>query len=131
MQASAALILFVPWSSRKAHLRVFWWRMNIEVLLTEAEIADEFAEAVAARDLPEKFFYWSPLSVRAWEELSPARNESLRQTWEALALKASDLTKSFGARVPVISFGAGDAARDRLILKALLSAGREVKYYPV
>jgi hypothetical protein len=105
--------------------------MNIEVLLTEAEIADEFAEAVAARDLPEKFFYWSPLSVRAWEELSPACNESLRQTWEALALKASDLTKSFGARVPVISFGAGDASRDRLILKSLLTAGRDVKYYPV
>ena len=38
--------------------------MNIEVLLTEAEIADEFAEAMEARDVPEKFFYWTPLSVR-------------------------------------------------------------------
>ena len=42
--------------------------MNIEVLLTEAEIADEFAEAMEARDLPEKFFYWTPISVRAWKE---------------------------------------------------------------
>jgi hypothetical protein len=105
--------------------------MNIEVLLTEAEIADEFAEAVGARDLPEKFFYWSPTSVRAWKEIAPACNESLLQTWEALALKATDLTKSFGSRVPVISFGAGDGTKDRMILKALQTGGREVKYYPV
>ena len=105
--------------------------MNIEVLLTEAEIADEFAEAMEARDLPEKFFYWTPLSVRAWRELALGANESLRPTWEALALKAGDLTSSFGARVPVISFGAGHGTKDRIILKALREAGREVKYYPV
>jgi Histidine-specific methyltransferase, SAM-dependent len=105
--------------------------MNIEVLLTEAEIADEFAEAMEARDLPEKFFYWTPLSVRAWREIAAAANESLRQTWDALALKAADLTKSFGPRVPVISFGAGDGLKDRVILRALHAAGREVKYFPV
>jgi hypothetical protein len=105
--------------------------MNIEVLLTEAEIADEFAEAMEARDLPEKFFYWTPRSVRAWKELSVASTESLRQTWEALASKASDLVKAFPGRVPVISFGAGDGSKDRLLLKALLAAGREVKYFPV
>jgi hypothetical protein len=105
--------------------------MNIEVLLTEAEIADEFAEAMEARDLPEKFFYWTPPSVRAWRELAPVANESLRQTWDALALKAAELTKAFGARVNVISFGAGDGLKDRLILKALAAAGREVKYFPV
>lgn len=105
--------------------------MNIEVLLTEAEIADEFAEAMEARDLPEKFFYWTAPSVRAWKEHSATAHESLRQTWEALALKANDLVKSFGARVPVISFGAGDGSRDRLLLKALLAAGREVKYFPI
>lgn len=105
--------------------------MNIEVLLTEAEIATEFAEAMEARDLPEKFFYTSPLSVRAWKDLLPLTDESLRPTWEALALKAAELTKSFGASVPVISFGAGDGAKDRLILKALQTAGREVRYFPV
>jgi Histidine-specific methyltransferase, SAM-dependent len=105
--------------------------MNIEVLLTEAEIADEFAEAMEARDLPEKFFYWTPLSVRAWKDLAAGANESLRPTWDALALKAGELTKSFGARVPVISFGAGHGTKDRIILKALRGAGREVKYYPV
>ncbi|HWF09816.1 MAG TPA: L-histidine N(alpha)-methyltransferase [Bryobacteraceae bacterium] len=105
--------------------------MNIEVLLTEAEIADEFAEAMEARDLPEKFFYWSPLSVRAWREQAAVSNESLRQTWDALGSKAADLTKPFGERVPLISFGAGDGLKDRVILKALAAAGREVKYFPV
>jgi hypothetical protein len=105
--------------------------MNIEVLLTEAEIADEFAEAMEARDLPEKFFYWSPASVRAWRDLSANGNESLQQTWDALGLKAGDLTKSFGSRVPVISFGAGEGLKDRIMLKALQAAGREVKYFPV
>src|SRR6202012_2013025 len=105
--------------------------MNIEVLLTEAEIADEFAEAMEARDLPEKFFYWSPASVRAWKDLSASGNERLQQTWDALGLKAGDLTKSFGTRVPVISFGAGEGLKDRIMLKALQAAGREVKYFPV
>ncbi len=105
--------------------------MNIEVLLTEAEIAQEFAEAMEARDLPEKFFCWTPLSVQAWKELSGSADESLRPTWAALALKAGDLVKSFPARVPVISFGAGDGAKDQTVLKALIEAGREVKYFPV
>ena len=105
--------------------------MNIEVLLTEAEIADEFAEAMEARDLPEKFFYWTPLSVRAWKDVAAVSHESLRQTWDALALKAAELTKPFGKRVPVISFGAGDGSKDRVILKALHNAGPELKYYPV
>src|ERR1700689_5562310 len=105
--------------------------MNIEILLTEAEIADEFAEAMEARDLPEKFFYWTPLSVRAWKDVAAVSHERLRQTWDALALKAAELTKPFGKRVPVISFGAGDGSKDRVILKALHNTGPEGKYYPV
>ncbi len=44
--------------------------MNIEVLLTEAEIAASSPRSMEARDLPEKFFYWTPFSVHAWKELS-------------------------------------------------------------
>ena len=110
---------------------VSWLRMNIEVLLTEAEIADEFAESIEARDLPEKFFYWTPASVKAWQALAAQADEALQDTWQGLAAKAPDLTKAFGKRVPVISFGAGDGSKDRRLLKSLLSAGREVKYYPV
>jgi hypothetical protein len=105
--------------------------MNIEVLLTEAEIAEEFAESIAARDLPEKFFYWTPQSVKAWEALAARSEECLKGTWESLAARAADLTKPFGKRVPVISFGAGDGLKDRTLLRSLASAGREVKYFPV
>src|SRR5580693_7282276 len=105
--------------------------MIIEVLLTEAEIADEFAESFEARDLPEKFFYWSNPSVKAWRALAARSEEQLRDTWEDLAVKAPGLTKAFGAKVPIISFGAGDGAKDRLLAKALIAAGREVKYFPV
>ena len=105
--------------------------MNIEVLLTEAEIAEEFAESIEARDIPEKFFYWSPASVRAWQTLSGRSEEQLQPTWEALAAKAPDLTRPFGKNIPVISFGAGDGTRDRLVLKSLAGAGRTVKYFPV
>src|ERR1039457_5054004 len=37
--------------------------MKVEVVLTEADIAQEFAEAIEARDLPEKFFFWFPRSA--------------------------------------------------------------------
>jgi uncharacterized SAM-dependent methyltransferase len=105
--------------------------MNIEVLLTETEIADELAESFEARDLPEKFFYWTPLSIHAWKALSARSEEALRETWEGLGAKAADLTRGFPGTIPVISFGAGEGHRDREILKALRAAGREVKYFPV
>jgi uncharacterized SAM-dependent methyltransferase len=105
--------------------------MNIEVLLTEAEIADEFAESIEARDVPEKFFYWTPLSVNAWRAVASRSQERARETWEILAAKAADLTRLFGERIPVISFGAGDGAKDRVFLKALRQAGRDVRYFPV
>lgn len=105
--------------------------MNIEVLLTESEIAEEFVESVEARDLPEKFFYWTTQSVKAWQALEARSGDSLRGTWETLSARAADLTKPFGDRVPVISFGAGEGLKDRTILRALAKAGREVRYFPV
>src|SRR5262249_44269773 len=105
--------------------------MNIEVLLTESEIADELVESIAARDLPEKFFYWSPLSVECWRALSSRSDEALRETWAGLASKAGDLTRTFRGVIPVISFGSGEGLRDRELLKALKAADREAKYFPV
>ena len=37
--------------------------MKVDVVLTEADMAQEFAEALEARDLPEKFFFWFPRSA--------------------------------------------------------------------
>ncbi len=105
--------------------------MNIEVLLTETEIADELVESIVARDLPEKFFYWTPLSIQSWKALSSRSDEALRETWEGLAAKAPSLTQAFPGVIPVISFGAGEGLRDREFLKALKLAGREAKYFPV
>lgn len=105
--------------------------MNIEVLLTETEIAEELAESIEARDLPEKFFYCAPLSITSWKALSARSEEALRETWEGLASKAADLTRGFTGTIPVISFGAGEGLRDREFLKALKASGREVKYFPV
>jgi len=106
--------------------------MKIEVVLTEAEIVQELAEAVEARDLPEKFFYWSPLSVRAWLARTAAPEFSgLRHCWKQLAAKAKWLAEPFTDRLPVISFGAGDGATDRVLLDVVQHAGPDLKYYPV
>jgi hypothetical protein len=106
--------------------------VNIEVLLTEAEIAQEFTESMEARDLPEKFFYWFPLSVRAWRELSAGGAfQDLQRTWDAISAKVPGYVSHFPGPVPVVSYGAGDGAKDRLLIQALKKSGRDVRYFPV
>ena len=58
--------------------------MKVEVVLTEADIAMEFAEAIEARDLPEKFFRHPHLKHpinRDHENLAMLRNTQQRRTW--------------------------------------------------
>jgi uncharacterized SAM-dependent methyltransferase len=107
--------------------------MKVEVVLTEADIAQEFAEAMEARDLPEKFFFWSPRSALAWRALSADAElfGGLAETWKTMANQAPSLAQPFRNRVPVISFGAGDGSRDRLLMHALKEAGCECRYFPV
>jgi uncharacterized SAM-dependent methyltransferase len=107
--------------------------MRLEVVLTEAEIAQEFTEAMQARDLPEKFFFWSPRSAAAWRTLSDQESlyGGLTGTWGALAANAALLTRGFDGQIPVISFGAGDGSRDRLLLEAFKDCGSECLYFPV
>ena len=107
--------------------------MKVEVVLTEAEIAQEFTEAMEARDVPEKFFFWSPRSAQAWRALGCDENlfGGLTATWSALAAKAGRLARWFRKPIPVISFGAGDGARDLLLLDAFKQAGSECHYFPV
>jgi uncharacterized SAM-dependent methyltransferase len=106
--------------------------MKIDVVLTEAEIVQELAEAVEARDLPEKLFYWSPLAVRAWlaRAADPAFGD-LRRAWKQLTNKPGKLLEPFPGGIPVISLGAGDGATDRVLLDALQEGHRDIKYYPV
>ncbi len=107
--------------------------MKVEVVLTEADITQEFVEAMEARDLPEKFFYWFPRSAAEWSGLAkePALYAGLSETWKEMGSEAPALARHFGGRVPVISFGAGDGSRDRLLMNALKDAGCECVYYPV
>jgi uncharacterized SAM-dependent methyltransferase len=107
--------------------------MKVEVVLSETDIAEEFAEAIQARDLPEKFFFWFPRSAMAWATLSQDTDMygGLRETWRELSADIPAMVKPFGTRVPVISFGAGDGARDRVLMGALKDAGFECLYFPV
>jgi uncharacterized SAM-dependent methyltransferase len=107
--------------------------MKVEVVLTEADIAQEFAEAMEARDLPEKFFYWFPRSAAEWAALTEHAElfGGIWETWKELTVGVAALAKHFGGRVPVISFGAGDGSRDRLLMGALKDAGCECLYFPV
>jgi hypothetical protein len=107
--------------------------MKVEVVLTEADIAQEFVEAIEARDLPEKFFYWFPRSAAEWMALIGHAElyGGLWRTWKELAANCGDLAQHFKERAPVISFGAGDGARDRLLMDALKKGGCECSYFPV
>jgi uncharacterized SAM-dependent methyltransferase len=107
--------------------------MKVEVVLTEADITQEFVEAMEARDLPEKFFYWFPRSAVEWSGLTrePSLYGGLVETWTGLRVQAPALARHFGGRVPVISFGAGEGSRDRLLMNALKDAGCECLYFPV
>lgn len=106
--------------------------MKVEVLLTEAEIAQEFAESMQARDLPEKFFYWFPLSVAAWGAVNQATpHQSLQESWGVIGTRITDITAHFPQNVPVISYGSGDGRRDLLLLRQLATQGKPVQYFPV
>jgi len=106
--------------------------MKVEVVLTEADIAQEFAEALEARDLPEKFFFWFPRSAAAWSALAAdALYGGLDQTWIDMASNCTELARHFGPRMPFISFGAGDGVHDRILMDAMKKKGVECLYYPV
>lgn len=106
--------------------------MKIEVVLTEAEITQEFVEAMQARDLPEKFFYWQPRSVRAWMTLAHESgwHVDMNRAWKEVIGRAAELAPA-GKSMALISFGSGDGIKDRAILRALRDAEREPKYFPV
>jgi uncharacterized SAM-dependent methyltransferase len=107
--------------------------MKVEVVLTEADIALEFAEAIEARDLPEKFFFWFTRSAAEWAALGEHAElyGGLWETWKEISASAPELVKHFKGRVPVISFGSGNGARDRMLMAALKAAGATCLYYPV
>lgn len=107
--------------------------MKIEVVLTEAEIAQEFIESMQARDLPEKCFYWLPRSIRAWRALAQESSYfvDLNRSWKQVIADVPELVRGYGKTLPLISLGAGDGIKDRAIMRAMRDEDCEPKYFPV
>lgn len=107
--------------------------LTTTVLLTEDRLARDFLAALERRELPEKYFYWFPTSVRAWLNLcgdgayrNYVRSHTLLQ--EHLADVVAQLP---AGEATVISLGAGQGTKDLLVLEQLRVSGREPRYFPV
>jgi uncharacterized SAM-dependent methyltransferase len=107
--------------------------ITIDVLLSENQIAEELAAALANRNLPEKFFYWFPTSVRAWINLcSDGAYRNFMRSQTLLQNHAAALVAHMPAGdIEVISLGAGQGVKDLLVLEQLRAAGRAPHYVPV
>ncbi len=105
----------------------------IQVLLTETAIADEFVASFQARRLAEKFFYWFPLSVRAWLALcSDGAYRNFVRSRSLIAQSGRDLARYTPAGpIEVVSLGSGQGDKDLVLLEALRGEGRRVSYLPV
>jgi uncharacterized SAM-dependent methyltransferase len=105
----------------------------IHALLTENDLADEFVSAFRARRLPEKFFYWFPLSVRAWLALcSDGAYRNFVRSRSLIARSGAELARLFpAAPLEVLSLGAGQGDKDLLLLEALRARGARTAYVPV
>lgn len=105
----------------------------IHTLLTENALADDFVSSFAARRLDEKFFYWFPLSVRAWLALcSDGAYRNFVRSRSLIARSANDLASALqSGSLEVVSLGSGQGDKDLLVLEALVRQGRRVRYVPV
>src|SRR5260370_11622041 len=107
--------------------------ISTDTLLTENELAAEFVAGFAARHLAEKFFYWLPLSVRAWLELcSDGAYRNFVRSRSLIARTAPELAQRFApGPLEVLSLGAGQGDKDLLLLEALRACGVRAVYVPV
>src|SRR5712691_3842314 len=106
---------------------------TVRSLLTEKELADEFVAAFASRLLPEKFFYWFPLSVRAWLDLcSDGDYRNYVRSRSLIATSASELAALVAFEpLEVLSLGSGQGDKDAILLQALASGRSGLRYTPV
>jgi uncharacterized SAM-dependent methyltransferase len=107
--------------------------LTTTVLLTEHQLAGEFLEALDRRDLPEKFFYWFPTSVRAWINLcSDGAYRNYVRSHTLIEAHAAEVASHLSAgAISVISLGAGQGTKDLLVLDRLRASARNPHYVPV
>lgn len=103
------------------------------ILLTEDQLAREFSSALQHHDIPEKFFYWFPTSVRAWLNLcSDGAYRNFVRSRGLLERHAADIASLLPAGdVSLVSLGAGQGDKDRLVLEAVGERGCRPWYVPV
>ena len=93
--------------------------LAVSVLLTEHEIAAQFADSLARGYLGEQFFYWLPLSVEAWVAL--CHSPEYRNADRALTLLSrtgSRLAELWPAADTICGLGCGEGSKDRVLLDA-------------
>src|SRR5436309_14286927 len=102
----------------------------IHSLVTENDLADEFVAAFHARRFAEKFFYWFPLSVRAWLALcSDGAYRNYVRSRSLLAQSADDLApRVHPGPLGAMSLGSGRGANALLLINALPAHGLRVSY---
>jgi uncharacterized SAM-dependent methyltransferase len=105
----------------------------VHALLTENAIAEDFVSSLRARRLAEQFFYWFPLSVRAWLALcSDGAYRNFVRSRSLIARSAKELSGLVpSGLLEVVSLGSGQGDKDLLLLEAFVAQGTHVRYTPV
>jgi len=107
--------------------------IKIDILLSEDQISKDFLEALENNNLPEKFFYWFPLSIRAWINL--CRDGAYRNY-----VRSHSVFQNYSAEIvsmlppepfELISLGAGQGTKDSFIMEHLRNQGKYLNYRPV
>ena len=107
--------------------------IQIDILLSEDQIAQEFMDALERHDLPEKFFYWFPLSIRAWINLcGDGAYRNYVRSHSVLQNHATEIVSMLPSEpIELISLGAGQGTKDFLIMEHLQKQGKYLNYRPV
>ena len=107
--------------------------IQIDILLSEDQIAQEFMDALERHDLPEKFFYWFPLSIRAWINLcGDGAYRNYVRSHSVLQNHAAEIVSMLPSEpIELISLGAGQGTKDFLIMEHLQKQGKYLNYRPV
>ena len=107
--------------------------IQVDILLSEDQIAQEFMGAIERHDLPEKFFYWFPLSIRAWINLcGDGAYRNYVRSHSVLQNHAAEIVSMLPSEpIELISLGAGQGTKDFLIMEHLHKQGKYLNYRPV